>query len=522
MNSRKVVTAEAAAQMVRTGDTVAVSGNGYLLLPDKVLRALEQRFLETGEPRDLTEFHPVIVGRAGGVGLDRLSHKGMVRRIIGSSYSIWGMDRMNHLIDSGEVEAYVLPMGTAYHLLRAIAAGQPGVLTDIGVWTFVDPRLEGGRMNSATRPGVVELAKFRDREYLFYPAFPLNVALIRGTTADEDGNIGLEEEPVSLGIRVMAMAAKNTGGKVIAQAKRLTARGTIHPRLVEVPGCLVDAVVVDPEQAQRQGPEDPTLTGEVRAPLDSIEYMASGIEKILVRRAAMEFRPGDVVNIGFGVSVGLPRVALEEGISERLTFTTEHGPLGGYPIDADNFGSNVNPVAIFDAPAIFDLYHGGGLNIAFLSHAQVDAQGNVNVSRIGKMRPGCGGFQDITEHTPRLVFCGSLTAKGLQVEVESGKLRVVTEGRICKFVQRVEQVTLSGSSAWEKRQEVLYITERAVFRLGSEGLILTEIAPGISLEDQIRPHVEFKFKLADQIRTMDPRIFTKRPMGLRASFTGAA
>lgn len=515
------MTEEAAARLVHSGDTVAVSGNGYLLLPDKVLQALEQRFLETGEPRDLTEFHPVVVGRTGGMGLDRLSHKDMLRRIIGTSYSIWGMDRMNHLIDSGQVEAYVLPMGTAYHLLRAIASGQPGVLTDVGLRTFVDPRLEGGRMNAATPPGVVELMSFRDREYLFYPTFPINVAIIRGTTADEDGNISLEDEPVTLGTRLMAMAAKNTGGKVIAQVKRLTARGTIHPRIVEVPGCLVDAVVVDPEQAQRLGLEDPSLTGEVRAPLDSIEHMSPGIEKVLARRAALELRPGDVVNIGFGVSVGLPRVALEEGISEWVTFTTEHGPVGGYPIDPDNFGSNINPVAIFDAPTIFDLYHGGGLDITFLSHAQVDAHGNVNVSRIGRIRPGCGGFHDITERTPRLVFCGSLTAKGLQVELGGGKLRIVAEGRIRKFVQRVEQVTLNGPFAWEKGQEVLYVTERAVFRLGSEGPILTEVAPGISVEEDIRPHVEFKLVVAERLHTMDPRIFTEGPMGLRAKHTAA-
>jgi propionate CoA-transferase len=520
MNPKKVVTAAEAANLVESGDTLAVTGDGYLLLPDRVLEALEKRFLACGAPRELTEFHPVIVGRAGGGGLDRLSHKGMVRRFIGSSYSIWGMDRMNSLIDAGDVEAYVLPMGAAYHLLRAAAAGQPGVLTEVGIQTFVDPRQEGGRMNAATPPGLVEIRSFADREYLFYPSFPINVAIIRGTTADEDGNISLEEEPVSLGVRLMAMAAKNSRGKVIAQVKRLTARGTMHPRAVEVPGCLVDAIVVDPDQAQRQGPDDPSLTGEVRIPLDALEGMPPGIEKILVRRAALELRPGDIVNVGFGVSVGIPHIVLEEGLAGRVTFTTEHGPLGGFPIDPNNFGCNVNPVAIFDAPSMFDFYHGGGLDITFLSHAQIDARGNVNVSRIGKLRSGCGGFHDITHRTPRLVFSGSLTAKGLQVEVTDGKLRIVTEGRIRKFVQIVEQITLNGPLAWEKQQEVLYVTERAVFRLSAEGPVLIEVAPGISVDDHIRPQVGFALRVADQLRPMDPRIFADEAMGLRTSFTG--
>ena len=514
----KFVDAETAARMVRDADTVTVSGDLSLLVPEKILEALEERFLQTGEPRGLTLFTPVIVGSVAGRGMDRLSHSGMVSRVLSSSYSVVGIARMNALIEAGEVEAYALPMGTAYHLLRAIAARQPGVFTDVGLETFVDPRLGGGLIGPTGSAAPVEVVQLKEQEYLFYPAFPVDVAIIRGTTADEDGNLSLEDEPVSLGVAVMALAAKRSGGRVIAQVKHVTQRGALRPRLVEVPGSLVDAVVVDPDQAQRIGPDDPSLTGAARLPLELVEPLPLTLRKIIARRAALELRPRDLLNIGYGVAVGLPRIVLEEGIAEAVTFTTEHGALGGFPIDAANFGAHLNPFAIFDSPTMFDLYNGGGLDVAFLSHAQVDRHGNVNVSRFGNLLPGCGGFHNITEHTPRLVFTGSFMAKGLEATVAEGQLQISKEGRARKFVQEVEQITLSGRRAWGKGQSVRYVTERAVFSLGEDGPVLIEIAPGISVDNHVRPHVGFPLAVAPDLRLMDSRIFADGPMGLGASF----
>jgi propionate CoA-transferase len=515
----KILSADAAARLVKTGDTITLSGNSYQLFPDRILEAIERRYLEEGLPRDLTEFHPVVVGRAAGAGLERLAHEGLIARYIGASYSIWGMDRMNQMINTGKVHAYALPMGTCYHLLRAIANRAPGVLTDVGMHTFVDPRSEGGRLNAATPPGVVELVSFAGREYLFYPSFPIDVAIIQASYADEDGNLSVENSPVSLGIRLQAMAAKRCGGKVIAQVRNVVARGSIHPRRVEVPAHLVDAIVVDPGQKQQLGEtDDPTITGEARAPLASIEAMAPGMQKIIVRRAALELKPGSFVNIGFGIGVDLPRIAVEEGISDRVTFTTEHGGLGGLPIDADNFGAHVNPAAIIESAAMFDIYHAGCLDMAFLSLAEVDAEGNVNVSRFGNMRAACGGFHDIAEYTPKIVFCGTFTAKGAQVAIEGGRLRIVKEGAVRKFVDRVQQVTLNGRWAAKKGQEVLYVTERAVFRLTEDGPLLVEIAPGISIDRDIRPHAGFEIKVAGDLAVMDERLFRDEPMDLARSF----
>jgi len=520
----KWMSSEEAVKLVKNGDVVTVCGIVGAITPDKVLSALERRFLESGFPRDLTVVFPVAVGDVYGTpGMDHLAHEGLIKRLIGGSYVTAPASakppKIYEMIFNNKVAAYNLPMGVLMHLHRDIAAKRPGLITEVGLRTFVDPRINGGKMNDVTREDIVEVIRVHGQEYLFYKAFPINVAIIRGTTADEDGNITLEHESSLSVVAYLAMASKNWGGKVIAQVKRVAARGTLHPQMVRVPGILVDAIVVDEGQKQATGIDyDPAVSGETKVPLAQIEGTPFGLEKILARRSLMELKKGYVVNLGFGIPSLIPRVALEEGLIDQVTFTIEHGSIGGVPLTGLQFGGSINPQAMIESSVQFDFLAGGGIHAACLAFAEIDGQGNVNVSKLTKLPhvlAGVGGFIDIVQNVRKVVYCGTLTAGGVKVDVEGGRLKVLQEGKILKCVRQVQHLTFNGSYALEKGQNVVYITERGVFRLGPEGLVLVEVAPGIDVRRDITPVVEFDLKVADDLKEMDARLFREEPMGLK-------
>ena len=502
----RIVTAAEAAQLIPDGATVAVCGCLSMLEPDTVLAGIEARFLQEGRPRDLTVIHPVMVGSRKGAGINRFAHDGLMRRVIGGSFSIFSDYEITAMIKGDRVEAYNLPIGTIFHWLRESGAGRPGLFTDVGLHTYVDPRVEGGRANGAAEGALSEVVRVRDREYLFYPSLHVDAAIIRGTSADPQGNISVEHEPASLGIFTLAVVAKHCGGKVIAQVKRRVEPGSVHPRLTTVPGRLVDAIVVDPEQPQIASGEHPEFTGELRILLHPDPVPAT-IASAIARRALQEIGDGQLVNLGYGIPALIPALGFSRRLQERVAFSIEHGPVGGLPEGMEAFGAAANPDILMDSTFVFDLYDGGLLDATVLGLAQVDQEGNVNVSKFAHMAPGSGGFCNICHQTKKILFCGTFTAGGLETEVVNGRLVIRREGKVKKFVSRVEQITLSGEAARAKGQEVLYITERAVFRLAPEGLALVEVAPGIDPATHILPQMEFPVAIPPELPLMDPAIF---------------
>ncbi len=526
---KPILTSEEAARLIPSGATVTVSSSAAQLVPDKVLGGIEARFLALGEPRDLTVVFPVAVGDSfGTVGLDHLAYPALIRRLIGGSYvngpASKPSPKIYAMIHAEQVEAYNLPLGVLMHLHRDIAARKPGTITKIGLGTFVDPREEGGRMNRVTPPDLVEVVQLLGEEWLLYRTFPIDVAIIRGTTADTHGNLTLEHEGVVLAILAQAMAAHNSGGKVIAQVKRVAAPGTLSPHLVKVPGILVDAIVVDPDQHQNTGiAYDPAISGEIRTATYPVEPIALSPEKVIARRALCQLCPGDIVNLGFGISSLVPQIALEEGVFDRLSFTVEQGAIGGLPLTGFAFGASHNPEAIIDSAAQFDLIDGGGVTAGCLSFAEVDGQGNVNVSRLAAqphVLAGAGGFINIAQVTRKILYCGTLTAGGLDIRVEDGRVRIAREGRFPKFVARTQHVTFNGPLAAKQGQEVWYITERGVFRLTTDGLLLTEVAPGVDVDKEIQARVGFPLRVSQDLRRMDSRLFGADRMGLAVEWQG--
>lgn len=523
MPASKLRTLAAAAAAIPSGATLTVSSSSGLGCPDAMLRAIGERFAAEGQPRDLTTIHPIAAGDMYGIaGIDHLAKPGLLKRVIAGSYpsgpstmeppAIWRM------IDADAVEAYNLPSGVLYHLHADAAAGRPGVLTEVGLDTFVDPRRQGGKMNRRTTEEIVRVVDFDGREWLYFPAIPVDVAIIRATTADERGNLSFEHEGAELGALDQAMAARANRGLVIAQVKRLTAAGSIPPQRVRVPSTLVDIVVLDPEQWQTtQTPYDPAISGEIRRPLSDFEPVAWGPEKVIARRAAMELRPGEAVNLGFGISALVPRVLLEEGLAEGVTWVIEQGAVGGVPLLGFQFGCAANAQAIVPSPAQFTYFQGGGFDRSCLSFLQVSAAGDVNVSRLAA-RPhvtaGAGGFIDITARARHLVFSGFLTAGGLKLTIADGGLQIDQEGKVAKIVPEVEHVTFSGRMARERGQEVTFVTERCVLRLLADGLTVTEIAPGIELERDVLERVQTPLRVSPELRRMDARLFDPAPMGL--------
>lgn len=514
MNS-KFMTAQQAVQLVPDNASVAVSGNGGgIMEPNFLFESLEKRFLTSGHPTGLTLTHSAGIGDKADGGISRFAHEGMTRRVVGGH---WGWSpRMQALANENKIEAYNFPQGVVAMQYREVAAHRPGLLTKTGLKTFVDPRISGAKLNSCTKEDLVEVVKFGGEEWLHYKAYPFNIALIRGSYGDAEGNISMEQEPAYLEALQIAQAVHNCGGKVIVQVKYAARTGSLDPKNVRIPGILVDAVVVCPEQVQTiEGEYDPALTGDLKIPEDSIAPMKLDQRKVVARRAAMEMRPGMIMNLGFGMPDGVAKVAAEEGISDWAKMTIEQGIVGGIPASGAIFGVAYNAEAMLDGPSQFDFYNGGGLDMTCLGLAQADQSGNVNVSKFGPTIAGAGGFIDISQTAKKCVFCGTFTAGGLKTEVKDGQLHILQEGRNKKFLKQVEHITFSGEFAKETHQPVLYVTERAVFEMTEQGLVLKEIAPGVDLQKDILDQMDFVPLMPEAPKRMDARIFEDKPMGLK-------
>ncbi|WOQ70060.1 CoA-transferase [Microbacterium limosum] len=512
----RFISATQAAELVGDGATLAIGGSGGgLVEPDQLLAAVGERYRQSAHPAGITLVHTTGIGDRAGAGMDHFAQRGLADRVIAGN---WGMaPQMSRMAAEGDFEAYNFPQGVMSQLWRDIAAGRPGLVTHVGLGTFCDPRVEGGRLNPRSTGTFVEVVELAGREWLFYPSFDVDVCFIRGTTADEDGNISMEEEAARLEMLAMAQATHNRGGIVVAQVKYVARSGALDPRTVEIPGILVDYVVHHPAQKQVVTHDyNPGFSGAVRVALSTLPPFPLDERKVVARRAISEVRPGDIVNLGVGIADGIASVAAEEGVDDRFTLTIEQGLVGGIPARGVIFGVSTNPAAILDQPAQFDFYDGGGLDITFLGFAQIDADGNVNVSKFGGRVVGTGGFVNISQNASTVVFCGTFTAGGLVAVADEGQLTIEQEGRHRKFVDRVEQITFSGAEALRRGQRVLYVTERAVFRLEPGGLRLIELAPGVDLQRDVLDHLPFEVA-HDDLTTMATALFVPEPLHLSRS-----
>ncbi len=516
----KIVTADEAVAIIRAGDMVSVAGFVGIGTPDELLLALERRFLTTGEPAGLGLVFAAAPGDGGDKGLNRLAHKGLVRRAVGGHWAL--VPKLAALAIANEIEAYNLPLGCIAQLYRDIAGHRPGLLSRVGLQTFVDPRQDGGKLNARTTENLVELMQVDGRDYLLYKSFPINVALIRGTTADTAGNITMEREALTLDALPAAMAAKNSRGFVIAQVERIAQEGSLDARRVQVPGILVDCVVVSEPENHRQTyatAHTGAFSGQLRVPMNRIEALPLDERKVIARRAALELPPGGIVNLGIGMPEGVASVAAEEKVLSYVTLTAEPGVIGGMPQGGMNFGAALNPEAVIQQNQQFDFYDGGGLDLAVLGMAQADAAGNVNVSRFGPRLAGAGGFINISQNARKLVFTGTFTAGGLKIAYEDGETKILQEGRAQKFIAKVEQITFSGNFAAAAGQQVLYVTERCVFSRTAAGMELIEIAPGIDLDRDILAHMGFR-PIINNISPMNPGLFRNEAMGMAQVLLG--
>ncbi len=516
MEKKKVITAAEAAALVKDGDTIATSGFVGSGCPEALTRALEKRFLETGSPKDLTYFYAAAQGNQDGRGADHFAHKGMTKRVIAGHYNM--APALGKCILDNEMEGYNLPQGTLSQLCRDIAAHKPGTITHVGLNTFADPRKQGGKLNDITKEDIVEVVDILGEEKLLYKSFPINIAFIRGTYADEMGNVTVQQEVCTSEVTALAQAAKNSGGIVVVQVKEIVKADTLDPRLVKVPRIYVDAIVVteDPIDHQQSFDHDfdPSVCGDIQVPVTSLEAPPLSAKKVIGRRAAMELRKDTVVNLGIGIPEYISAVANEEGIGDWMTLTVEAGPIGGVPCGGSQFGASVNPECILCQHEQFDFYDGGGVDLAFLGLAQADVEGNINVSKFGPRIAGCGGFINITQNAKKVFFCGTFTAGGLKIAFENDGIKIVQEGKAKKFIEEVEQITFSGEYARKTNQPVMYITERCVFELKQDGLHLTEIAPGVDLQKDILDLMDFAPKMDGTPKLMDARIFKDELMGL--------
>lgn len=520
----KVITARQAVEHIRNNDVVSISSSSGLGCPDKVLKALGERFDEVGLPTNITTLNPIAAGDMYGIkGIDHIAKPGLLSRILAGSYpsgpSSLPMPAIWKMIVDNELAAYNIPSGIMFDMHRDAAAKRPGVLTKVGVGTFVDPAFQGCAMNAkASAEPIVRKETFDGQDWLYFPAIAPNVAIIRATTADEKGNLTYEHEGALLGGLDQALAARNNGGIVIAQVKRVVKTGSLNPHDVHVPCNLVDFIVVDPEQWQTtQTVYDPAISGEVAQPLSTFEYQQFNAEKVISRRSSMELASGSAVNLGFGISANVPRILLEEGLHGEVTWAIEQGAIGGMPLLGFAFGCASNADAIMASSNQFTYFQGGGFDTTLLSFLQVDQNGSVNVSKLGAkpyLTAGCGGFVDITAHAKNIVFSGFFTA-GAQLEVGDGKLKILKEGKTRKFVMQGEHITFSGVVGRQRGQRVTYVTERCVLSLEHDGLMVTEIAPGVDLQRDVLDQSEITLKVSPFLREMDPAIFTDAPMSLQ-------
>ncbi|MGI9335181.1 MAG: acyl CoA:acetate/3-ketoacid CoA transferase [Gammaproteobacteria bacterium] len=507
MSRARFLTAAAAAELIRDGDTVGLVGGGGGLVEATLLHEfVERRFVETGHPRDLACVHALGIGDRHERGMNRFAHEGMVRRVIGGHW-VWS-PRMQQLAKDNKIEAYVLPGGVVMQLMREIAAGRPGLITHVGLGTFVDPRLGGGKMNEAATDDLVSIIEISGQEYLRYHPFAVNVALLKGSMADDDGNISLEEEPANLEIYAMAAAARNSGGTVIFQVRERVSNGALPARAVRIPAALVDAVVVDADQ--RQGYDllyDPAISGQQRIEQKAPACAPFSIRQIIARRAHAELFEGAVINYGFGIPDEVASIVAARGELHRYHQTIEHGTYGGSLLTGTLFGYARNPSCMIDGPSQFDFYSGGGLDVAFLGFGELDRHGNVNVSRLGGLTVGPGGFIDIAQNARKVVFCGTFDTKRNQIESGDGRLQVVRHGDVQKLVGDVEQITFSGQQAIARGQEALYVTERAVFSLRADGVHLIETAPGVDLQTDVLDRMGFTPVLVTAPKEMNREYF---------------
>src|SRR5205809_2787626 len=508
------ITADEAAKLIEDGDAILISGSGGgHSVPEALLAAIERRFLAERKPSGLTSVSVVGVGDRAALGASHLAHEGLLKRAITSA--LVDSPGLVQLAAEDKIEAYTLPQGVLSQLMRDMAAGRPGLLTKTGLNTFVDPRQQGARQSPRTPPDFIDVVNLAGEEWLFFKPVPVRVAFLRGTTADEDGNVTMEEEAVLGEMLPMAQATRRAGGIVIVQVKRMARRGTLPGKNVRIPGILVDFVVVDPEQRQTYATYyDPSYSGELRIPEGDIKSLPFGPRKVIVRRAAMELFPDAICNLGAGVSTGLSTIAAEEGLLDEVVLTNEQGIIGGAPITGRDSGGGQNFAAMIEQPAQFDFYDGGGLDLAFLSFAEVDADGNVNVSRFGDRIIGVGGFINISQNAKCVIFSGTLTAGDLDIAWEDGRTVIRKEGRHQKFVPQLEQICYSASMGRAWGQVALFVTERAVFRVGPRGLELIEIAPGLDPERDVISKMGFRPVVSNELKPMDPRIFRPDRMGL--------
>ncbi|MBQ0060054.1 MAG: acyl CoA:acetate/3-ketoacid CoA transferase [Lachnospiraceae bacterium] len=515
--SVKIMTAKEAVKLIESGKVLCNEGFVGDAIAEELLLELQNRYLESGEPKNLTLVYSAGQGDGNEAtrGLNHLGEEGLLSRVIAGHWN--QAPRLQKLAMENKLEAYNLPQGTMAQMYRDIAAGRP-TISRVGLQTFVDPRLDGGKINEVTKKDIVHLIEIGGEEYLQYDQEKFDYAFIRGTYADENGNISMEEECCNLGVLAIAEATKCNGGIVIAQVEKVVKADTLDPRLVRVPGILVDVVVPVSDMKhhmQTNGTQyNPSFNGEVKAVLAAEVPPEMSVRKMITRRCAMELKKDAVVNLGIGMPELVAAVANEEGIGSTMTLTVEAGVIGGVPMSGQDFGSSVNPDCIVDQAAMFDFYDGGGLDIAYLGLAECDKDGNINVSKFGPRIAGCGGFINITQNARKVVFCGTFTAKGLKVHGEDGKLVIDNEGSISKFVDTVQHVTFSGDRAKKLGQKVMYITERCVLEMTENGLELTEIAPGIDLEKDVLAHIAFDCKVSDNLKLMDARIFNEEKMGL--------
>lgn len=514
----KFVTLEEAANVIKDNDVVVTSGFVACSNPEGLEVAVEDRFLKTGCPKNLTLFYVAGQGDGDYRSVNHLAHEGLLTNVVAGHFN--KAPKLVNLLVNNKMKGYNVPQGALCQMLRDVAGKRIGSFTHVGLHTFADPRMTGGKLNEITKDDIVELVNIDGKERLFYRPMHFDIALIKGSFADEAGNISLEKEGVTTECLSIAQAVHNCGGKVIVQVDKIVGKGSLDTRLVKIPGIYVDYVVEiqDPklkEQVYDCGYEQ-ELSGAIRVSENShFDPMEMGPKKIIARRAAMEIEKDTVGNLGIGVPEYVATIMKEEGMSDYMVLTVEAGPVGGTPQSGVRFGTSINADAVIDQPYQFDFYDGGGLDIAFLGLAQSDRFGNLNVSKFGKNIAGCGGFISISQNAKRVVFCGTFTTKGLKVSIENQKLNIVNEGGVKKFLQDVQEITFSGEYARQKGQPVLYVTERAVFELRKEGLTLIEIAPGIDLQKDILDQMDFKPLIASPLKEMDARIFQEGNMGIK-------